>query len=44
MGPSVLLKTAHVEEEDIDKDKDGGHSAPTAVVQGDSMEFDDEDG
>ena len=46
VGPSVLLKTAHVEEEDIDKDEDKGgeHSAPAAVVQGDPMEFDDDDG
>ena len=46
VGPSVLLKAAHVEEEDMDKDedKDGEHSAPAAVVQSDPMEFDDDDG
>ena len=46
VGPSVLLKAAHVEEEDLDKDEDknGEHSAPAAVVQGDPMEFDDDDG
>jgi cleavage and polyadenylation specificity factor subunit 1 len=46
VGPSVLLKAAHVEEEDTDKDedKDGKHSAPAAVVQGDLMELDDDDG
>ncbi|KAF8816784.1 hypothetical protein BYT27DRAFT_7181242 [Phlegmacium glaucopus] len=44
VGPSVLLKAAHVQE-DIHKDEDGdeGHSAPAAVVQGDSMDFDDDD-
>ena len=44
VGPSVLLKAAHVEEDmDKDEDKDGKYSAP-AVVQGDPMEFDDDDG
>ena len=45
VGPSVLLKAAHVEEDmDKDEDKDDEHSAPAAVVQGDPMEFDDDDG
>ena len=39
VGPSVLLKAAHVEE-----DGDEEHSAPAAVVQGDPMDFDDDDG
>jgi cleavage and polyadenylation specificity factor subunit 1 len=44
VGPSVLLKAAHVEEDmDNDEGKDDEHSAP-AVVQGDPMEFDDDDG
>lgn len=40
VGPSVLLKAAHVEE-DIDNEE---HSAPAAVVQDDPMDFDDDDG
>ena len=46
VGPSDLLKAAHVEEEDVDKDEDKGgqNSAPAAVVQGDPMKFDDDDG
>jgi cleavage and polyadenylation specificity factor subunit 1 len=43
VGPSVLLKAAHVEE-DMDKDEDEEHSAPAAVVQDDAMDFDDDDG
>jgi len=44
VGPSVLLKAAHVEE-DIEKGEDEKHSAaPAAVVQGDPMDFDDDDG
>ena len=42
VGPSVLLKAAHVEEDDGGKDDE--HSAPAAVVQGDPMDFDDDDG
>jgi cleavage and polyadenylation specificity factor subunit 1 len=41
VGPSVLLKAAHVEE---DKGNDEEYSAPAAVVQGDPMDFDDDDG
>lgn len=41
VGPSVLLKAAHVEE-DVDKDEE--HSTPAAVVQGDPMDLDDDDG
>lgn len=41
VGPSVLLKAAHVEE-DIGKDEK--HSAPAAVVQSDPMDLDDDDG
>ena len=40
VGPSVLLKAAHVEK---DTDQDEGHSAPAAVVQDDPM-LDDDDG
>jgi cleavage and polyadenylation specificity factor subunit 1 len=42
VGPSVLLKAAHVEE-DMDKDEDKEHSPPAAVVQSDPMDFDDDD-
>ena len=42
-GPSVLLKVTHVEE-DMDKDDDDDYSIPAAVVQGDPMDFDDDDG
>lgn len=46
VGPSVLLKAAHVEEEDMDEDedKDGKCFAPAAVVQYDLMEIDDDNG
>lgn len=42
VGPSVLLKAAHVEEE---VEKDDMDVTPTAVVQGDKeMDYDDDDG
>lgn len=44
VGPSVLLKTSHVEEEIKDEDVDM-ESAPTAVVdQTNEMDLDDDDG